>query len=529
MEGETYLAEGYQLRLGIEERAAGWNRLGKIARIWQPNRLKGIQVEEKAGIPFLAATQVFGIRPTPRKWLAIAKTPGSSERFLEEGTILVTCSGTVGRAITAPEALTGSLITHDLLRVVPNTRELEGWIYAFLQSPQARLMMTSSHYGQIIKHLEPAHLEALPVPIVKPAIAADFNDCSKKILSLRNEAHAKTLEAEKIFEEAVGPVEFSDLGENGFTATASNIFERRRRLEALFHNPATQNLIRHLTTGSNRTVPFGKLGFKHWVPGRYKRIPAQDGVVYYDSSDLLEFNPTPSKFFADCAFGDKYRGRVKRGWLLIPCSGQVYVIIGTPCLAGKQFDNGVVSNHILRISPTSKSLVRPGYLLTALSHPKLGRPLLKALPFGSSVPEMDPTDLSMVPVVRLDPKLEKKIADLAETASDARGEADELERQMAAAAGELLARFMAGDVTDFVVTMTTALAESYSKARPFGEHECVRLAVARKDAGLAKGALGAIVHAYPDGITFEVEFPDAKPGYEVLTLEAKFLLPSKAV
>ena len=65
------------------------------------------------------------------------------------------------------------------------------------------------------------------------------------------------------------------------------------------------------------------------VPGRYKRIPAEDGVIYRDSADLLEVYPDLTKRFADCRFGDEFGGRVRNGWILIPCSGQVYGIIGT--------------------------------------------------------------------------------------------------------------------------------------------------------------------------------------------------------
>lgn len=182
----------------------------------------------------------------------------------------------------------------------------------------------------------------------------------------------------------------------------------------------------------------------------------------------------------------------------------------------------------MRIAPTVNSVVRPGYLLTALSHPTLGRPQLKALPFGSSVPEIDPSELSRFPTVRLAPKIENQIADLAEEAAVARGEADELERSMAAEAGALLTRFMAGDVADFGVTMPPYVTENPAQTRPFGEYDCVRLASARTEAGLGKGALGAIVHVYPGGVTFEVEFPDAKDGHEVLTLKAKDLLPSSS-
>lgn len=84
---------------------------------------------------------------------------------------------------------------------------------------------------------------------------------------------------------------------------------------------------------------------------------------------------------------------------------------------------------------------------------------------------------------------------------------------------------MAGDVEDFVVTIPPCVSEIQVHAHHFGEHDCVRLASARSEAGLRKGARGAIVHVYSGGLAFEVEFPMAKVGHEVLTLEAKDLLP----
>ena len=64
---------------------AGW--------AWQPSRLKGIQVSPEHGTPFLAATQVFDVRPVPRKWLSLNRTNDHVQRFVHEGTILLTCSG----------------------------------------------------------------------------------------------------------------------------------------------------------------------------------------------------------------------------------------------------------------------------------------------------------------------------------------------------------------------------------------------------------------------------------------------------
>ena len=52
-----------------------------MANVWQPSRLKGIQVGPDFGTPFLAATQVFDIRPVPRKWLAIDQIDDAASLF----------------------------------------------------------------------------------------------------------------------------------------------------------------------------------------------------------------------------------------------------------------------------------------------------------------------------------------------------------------------------------------------------------------------------------------------------------------
>lgn len=262
-------------------------------------------------------------------------------------------------------------------------------------------------------------------------------------------AHRLTLEAEARFEQALGPLKVKDWGETGFDVHASALFTGRRRLEATPHNPGVAAIRRYLARKSNEFTTMEKAGYRVWVPGRYKRIPAEDGVIYYDGADLLEVNPDTSKRFADCNFDDEYRGRVDRNWLLMPCSGQVYGIIGSAVLACSSLDRQVVSNHVLRIAPGTEAKIRAGYLLTTLTHPDFGRPLVKALAFGSSVPELDPAEISELSVVRLTSGEENAIADLAEESAAERARADVLERELAADAGTLVDRFIAGDLASF--------------------------------------------------------------------------------
>jgi hypothetical protein len=128
--------------------------------------------------------------------------------------------------------------------------------------------------------------------------------------------------------------------------------------------------------------------------------------------------------------------------VLVPSSGQVYGIIGTAILATEALENQVVSNHVIRIAARPEASIRVGYLVTALSHLTLGRPILKSLAFGSSVPEIDSEDLATLKIVRLDAGVESVIADLAEASAKARAEADVLERAIAEDAGGILERFM---------------------------------------------------------------------------------------
>lgn len=444
MEAENYLASGHGIRLAIQEHSAGWVRLNAFAKVWQPNRLKGTQVSPEWGTPFLAATQVFDLRPIPRKWLAVEKISDASKLSVNPGSIIVTRSGAVGRATLATNAIDGLLVSDDLLRVEPFRSEQWGWVYAYLRSPQAKAMMSSAQYGHIIKHLETSHLDALPIPEVSDALAEDLQKRVAEILFLRNEALAMDRAAEQRFEKAIGPIDIPDWGERGYSVQASkSLFTGRRRFEGFFHNPGAMEIRSHLARHGQGFTRIGDAGFEVWLPTRFKRTPATDGVWLLDSSDLHEINPDLSKRIAESDFGDPYAGRVKEGWLLLSRSGQIYGLNGTLAIATKRHEDKVVSDHIIRIAPKSAK-VRVGYVHAALSHPTLGRPLVKALAYGSSIPEIDPGDFRSLELVRIPRKDEDAIADWVEEAAQKRCKADDLESALEATASELIDRFIAG-------------------------------------------------------------------------------------
>jgi len=448
MEAETYLSTGYGLRLAIEERTTGWRRLEQMADVRQPPRLKGIHVSPDFGTPFLAATQIFDIRPVPRKWLAIDKIDDAASLFTRTGFILVTRSGSVGRATLATDALKGVLCSDDLLRVEARVPEQWGWLYAYLYSLQAQAMMSSAQYGHIIKHLETSHLDALPVPVVKDDIAVNFHKRTQEILDLCNHAYRLTLEAEERFAAAIGPIEQVNQ-ETGFEVRAVALFAKRRRLEACFHAPGPAAIL-HRFKAINATVePLSKVTEKVWWMTRFRRFYGEDGIPYLSADELFTTNPPESKRILIESNDNHESYFVKQGWIVMACSGQIYGLNGAACLMTEHHENIFFSHDLIRIVPKSDA-IRAGYLLTTLTHLMLGRPILIRTAYGTSIPHLDPSDVSAFPVVRLISGEEAAIADLAEQAAAERARADVLERDLAADAGNFIERFIAGDLESFV-------------------------------------------------------------------------------
>ena len=439
LEAEAYLLGGYGIRLEIEARS-GWRRFGDLAHVWQPTRLKGIQVSKAYGTPFLSATQVFDLRPTPRKWLALAKTDNASERLVVSGTILVTRSGTVGLSTIAHSPHIGVLISDDLLRVEAKDESWIGWLYAFLRSDQARAMMTSVQYGHVIKHLECAHLEQLPVPSIDTKSRDRFTQAVQRIFAARDEANTLFKKAEDLYGEVVGAVETVD-PEAAFSVTSSELTGGRRRLDAFSHNREAAAVRECFLRSGFRVQQLHEVANVWWLT-RFKRVFGIAGVPYASAEDLFSLNPPIKKrvMIEQAAEPERFFG--KAGWLAMACSGQTYGLNGSVALLTSKHEGTFLSHDIVRIAPLEDS-IRPGYLFIALGHPTLGRPLVIRHAYGTSIPHLDPADMATIPVVRLG-RAESEIADLAERAAKLRDEADMLEDQITQEAADIVRQFAIG-------------------------------------------------------------------------------------
>jgi hypothetical protein len=435
MEAESYLTDGYGIRLAIEAKPSGWIRFSKFASAKAPPRIKQVLVSAEHGIPYLNTSQVFDVHPKPRKWLAMSKTTKAEDRLVKEGTILVMASATVGRAIVATEVHENTFISHHFMRVSPIKKELTGWVYAFLRSPQAIAMMKGSQYASVIRHIEPHHLATLPVPNVSKDIASQFQTKVTDIVACRNSAARSRIAAENVFAKAVGTASVLDT-EEGFTVSLKDTMSGRRRLEAAYHTPNVRAIVGRFKKWEH----LGDITEKVWWGQRFKRNYGESGIPYLSADDVFTNNPYTTTRILVAPNDEHETFFVERGWLIMACSGQVYGLNGSATVASEWHENTFFSHDMIRIKP--KPGARAGYLLTALTHPILGRPLLVREAYGMSIPHLDPGDVAQFPVVRLQGKIEDEIADLAERAALENGKAEMLERQLAHDAGQVISDFL---------------------------------------------------------------------------------------
>lgn len=436
MEAETYLSSGFGIRLAIEKQRAGWLPFGDLARLWCPPRIKQVFVEPEHGVAYLNTSQVFDVRPFPRKWLAFEKTSKAESRLAKEGTILVMASASPGRSTLVTQAHANAFISHHFMRVEPVSAKQAGWLYGYLRSSQGRAMMSGSQYASIIRHIEPHHVAALPVPTVPDAIAADFGQRLQRILTLRNDAYRLAEEADVHFAQAVGSIKRMQ-NDAGFIVRAADMSGGRRRLEAAYHVPEAAAVLQRF----QRFEPLRDVTERLWWKTRFKRFYGAEGIPYLSADELFTVNPQDTKrILVDPE--DSHRDYfVKEGWIVMACSGQVYGLNGAAALMTEHHENVFFSHDLIRIIP-DRTKIRAGYLLVTLTHRTHGRPLLIRAAYGTSIPHLDPGDVANFPVVRLGRAEETVIADLAEASAKARAEADALEREIAKDASTIIERFI---------------------------------------------------------------------------------------
>jgi type I restriction enzyme S subunit len=369
--------------------------LGNLSSsIFHRTRFKRKYVAAREGYPFLTPTDIFMFSFKPRKY--VIDPPEGLQ--VDRNWILITCSGTVGRCIISNKLFLKCILSHDIIRLVPNCNDILGYIYAYLNTWMGQAFLSKDRYGATIKHIEPGHVANISLPLLPEYYVKEINEKILNAHRLREEAQELLVEAEKTFyEELELPPLDDDVVEylNGkecklikaFTLASNELLTARIRLNAYSYLPICR-YARKILAESKGKFDLKKLGDskvskKVFTPPRFKRIYVKNEN---NGIPLLQGSHIPLlKYFDIKLIWNKMENLkeylIKRNWILVTCSGTV----GKVFLVSKFCEGWAATNHMTRILPYEK--VNAGYL-TIFLQSLYGFSQLQTLIYGGVVEEL---------------------------------------------------------------------------------------------------------------------------------------------
>ena len=164
-----------------------------------PGRFKRVYVEEGQGRVFFGGKQLYELDPSNKKYLSLAQHGDRIKEQLElhENMTLMTCSGTIGKVTLVPRHWEHWAANQHIIRVVPASDEIAGYLSVFLSSEYGYPLITRFTYGSVVDEINATHVSQIPFPMLADKPTQD------KINQLALEANSLRYEAYKLEQEAL--------------------------------------------------------------------------------------------------------------------------------------------------------------------------------------------------------------------------------------------------------------------------------------------------------------------------------------
>jgi type I restriction enzyme S subunit len=407
-------------------------------RVFVGARVKRLFVREEEGIPYLMPDDVFMFPLKPRKWVR-KETQDIENWWVQPFTILVTQSGAAGRCLIVNKHFKDKLVSPNMIRIVLNNqgKEIIGFIYAFLNSTIGQTFLLKQQYGITVKHIEPKHIEEMPLPLLPNS---DIKEINRKILEahkLREEAQELLLKAEKLFyNELKLPILNEENiqyfgGESGKTIKAfiCESKDLNLRLDAHCHMPIIKKLVETMRANLNGyLIDLKEIIHNIFIPTRFKRIYVKEpekGIPFLQGSHIPLIKPFDLKYLWKKTEGIE-KTLLARDWVLLTRSGTV----GKTAIVTSSIEGWGASEHILRI--ITKPEINPGYLLMFLSSIYGNFQVLGKI-YGGVVNEIAEKDISLLEKIKVliphEEELQKEIGNQVREAYEKKDQANILEEE----------------------------------------------------------------------------------------------------
>ncbi len=443
LEASVYGIESRKARENLEQCKWDIVHLGdEFEKAFYLGRFKRIYVKKEDGIPFILPSQITEVYPKASKFISPTTDVDIESTRVKKGQVLLTRSGTIGVVSYVSKTLENQSISDDVIRI--ETRPYSGYIYAYLKSKIGRLLIETNNYGAVISHIEPEHLDRIPIPNPPLILKQTISNLIENSFKLRDESNELMDEAQTLLKEALQLPDIEKLqgktrqfdkivGTLNYSIPLSDL---GNRLDGSYHVPIVRVLEQHLEKTAREIVKVEDSRISRTVilPGRFKRVYVEEGngIVFFGGKQIYELDPSNKKYLSMDQHGDRIKNQLtlRENMIMITCSGT----IGKVTIVPKHWDGWTANQHIIRIVPTNNEIA--GYLYAWLSS-DYAYPLITRYTYGAVVDEIDDKHVSeiVVPLLR-DESSQRAINDKVLEANQKRTEAYELEQQALAILNE---------------------------------------------------------------------------------------------
>lgn len=411
LEAGVYATEAGKAKQAVLNCKYGTTRLSElVSQCYYPERFRRICVSRRSGEKLFLPSQINEVDPVATKFIATRRNGDTEKLKIKRGVLLITRSGTTGNCAVSGRTLEGGLLSDDVIRLSTRNEEDPGYLYTFLTSQAGKSILRASHYGAVIKHIEPSHLLRLTIPDAPRILKRKIHNLITGSVALRDESNDLIRAAQNMIKSALQlpHVEHFYLNDNTphcFSISAQDI---NGRFDAGYHHSAVKAILQH---SEKYAVQMSTLHDKSLVrdiilPCRFKRhyVSAEHGVPFIGGKEILELNPGSDKYLSLKQHRDLIANSLTldKDMLLVTRSGT----IGKVALVPEHWQGRAASEHLLRVIPSGRH--RAGYLYAWLSS-EWALPLIRRHTYGAVIFEIDQHHLADVEVPLLEEPLMSEI------------------------------------------------------------------------------------------------------------------------
>lgn len=149
-----------------------------------PGRFKRVYVEDNYGYPLIGGKQINELDPSTKKYLSPTKHKQrvKDQLELQMNTILITRSGTIGNVAMVPKHWKRWVASEHLIRIVPSSSEIAGYLYVYLSSDYGRELIKRNTYGSVVDEIDDQQVSQILIPLLKNAnIQKHINDLALSV------------------------------------------------------------------------------------------------------------------------------------------------------------------------------------------------------------------------------------------------------------------------------------------------------------------------------------------------------------